>query len=309
MNLTARTLAPMLSAAKRDRGAVAAESPTDQVQEADFSQATKSVTIIVPTLNEVENVGELVSKIVASAIPFHEILFVDNDSSDGTRDLILSLSSSYSIRLIDQDWAVPGLAAAIMQGARAAEGKLILIMDADLSHPPERINDLLGPLLDGTADMVIGSRYVEGGSTAHWPLWRRALSRAGSAMAYSVTGVRDSMGGFFAIERARLLEITPPAVGFKLAFETIVRANPPLRVREVPIEFRDRVRGQSKMSFAIAIRFLGRWFLAVFRRFLGPDVRPFDEDSSAQRGVLDVLPDPAPRASLRALAFPAEIDK
>ena len=261
------TLAPTINAApNHGDGALAAKTSNGRVREPDLSQPTRSVTIIVPTRNEVENVGELVSQIVANGIPFYEILFVDDSSIDGTRDLILSLSSTHSIRLVDQDPAVPGLAAAVMEGARAAEGKLLLIMDADLSHPPERINDLLGPLLNGTADMVIGSRYVGGGSTAQWPLWRRTLSRAGSALAYSVTGVHDSMCGFFAIERSRLLEIAPAAVGFKLAFETIVRANPPLRVREIPIEFRDRMRGQSKMSFAIAVRFFGRWLLAVFHR-------------------------------------------
>jgi dolichol-phosphate mannosyltransferase len=265
--LQAETLAAMInSAAKHGDGALAVKTSNGWIREPGLSQATKSVTIIVPTRNEVENVGELVSQIVANGIPFYEILFVDDSSIDGTRDLILSLSSTHSIRLVDQDPAVPGLAAAVMEGARAAEGKLLLIMDADLSHPPERINDLLGPLLNGTADMVIGSRYVGGGSTAQWPLWRRTLSRAGSALAYSVTGVHDSMCGFFAIERSRLLEIAPAAVGFKLAFETIVRANPPLRVREIPIEFRDRMCGQSKMSFAIAVRFFCRWLLAVFHR-------------------------------------------
>jgi dolichol-phosphate mannosyltransferase len=297
------------AAAQQPVGALARMALHVQVREPGRSRETKSVTIIVPTRNEVENIGELVSQIVARAIPFHEILFVDDGSIDGTRDLILSLSSIYSIRLIDQDRGVPGLAAAVMEGARSAEGELLLIMDADLSHPPERINDLLGPLLNGSADMVIGSRYVEGGSTAHWPLWRRTLSRAGSALAYSLTGVRDSMGGFFAIERARLLEITPPAVGFKLAFETIVRANPPLRVREIPIEFRDRVRGQSKMSFAIAIRFFCRWLLAVLRRLLPRDFPSFDKDYSALRHEPAALPEAVPTKSSAAFASPVAIDK
>jgi dolichol-phosphate mannosyltransferase len=297
------------AAAKHGNGARAAKAPNGRVRGPGLSQATKSVTIIVPTHNEVENVEQLVSQIVANAIPFYEILFVDDGSIDGTRDLILSLSSTHSIRLVDQDPAAPGLAAAVMEGARAAQGKLVLIMDADLSHPPERINDLLGPLLNGTADMVIGSRYVEGGSTAHWPLWRRTLSRAGAALAYPVTGVRDSMCGFFAIERSRLLEIAPPAVGFKLAFETIVRANPPLRVREIPIEFRDRMRGQSKMSFAIAIRFFCRWLLAVFRRWLRRDFHRFDRDYSAQRCEPDGLSNPAAATSSSALSLPGAIDK
>src|SRR5712692_1772381 len=153
--------------------------------------STKSVSIIIPTRNEAENIEPLVSQIVASAVAFREILFVDDDSSDGTREVIRSLAVSHPIRLIEQDREEPGLAAAVMSGARAAKGELLLIMDADLSHPPDRINDLLAPLLGGAADLVIGSRYVAGGSTPAWPLWRRMLSQAGSALAYPLTGVND----------------------------------------------------------------------------------------------------------------------
>jgi len=233
-----------------------------------MSTFAKSISIIVPTRNEAENIATLVSQIVASAVPFHEILFVDDDSTDGTRDVIRSLTGNHPIRLIEQDHTDPGLASAIMLGAEAAEGELLLIMDADLSHPPERINDLLAPLIEGTANMVIGSRYVTGGSTPGWPFWRRMLSRAGAALAYPLTGVHDSMSGFFAIARSRLLEVAPPTVGFKIAFEAIVHAGPTLRVREIPVEFRDRARGQSKMSFGIALRFFSRWLIAVFRRVL-----------------------------------------
>ncbi len=233
-----------------------------------MSTSAKSVSIIVPTRNEAENVAMLVSQIVASAVSFHEILFVDDDSTDGTRDVIHSLTGNHPIRLIEQDHRETGLASAIMLGARAADGELLLIMDADLSHPPERINDLLAPLLQGTADMAIGSRYITGGSTPGWPFWRRMLSRAGAALAYPLTGVNDSMSGFFAIARSRLLQIAPSTAGFKIAFETIVRAGSTLRVREIPVEFRDRARGQSKMSFGIALRFFSRWLIAVFRRIL-----------------------------------------
>jgi dolichol-phosphate mannosyltransferase len=238
-----------------------------------MSAFARPVSIIVPTRNEAENVAVLVAQIVASAVPFQEILFVDDDSTDGTRDVIHSLSPNHPIRLIEQDRAEPGLASAIMSGAKAAGGEFLLVMDADLSHPPERINDLLAPLVAGTADMVIGSRYVTGGSTPGWPFWRRFLSRAGAALAYPLTGVHDSLSGFFAIARSRLLELAPPAVGFKIAFEAIVRAGSTLRVREIPVEFRDRARGQSKMSFGIALRFFSRWLIAVVRRIVRPPSR------------------------------------
>ena len=124
--------------------------------------SSPSVSIIIPTRNEAENIGPLVSQIVAQGVPFREILFIDDDSTDGTRESIQSLSRSHPIRLIEQNPDEPGLAAAIMNGAAAAEGDLLVVMDADLSHPPDRIKDLLAPLQAGTADMVIGSRYIKG---------------------------------------------------------------------------------------------------------------------------------------------------
>src|SRR5213075_3057547 len=205
-----------------------------------------SISIIVPTLNEEENVELLVSQITACAVPFREILFIDDHSTDATRDRIRSLAASHPIRLIEQDGAEPGLAAAIMLGARAARGEILLVMDADLSHPPDGIKDLLAPLLAGTADLVVGSRYTTGGSTQGWPMWRRIVSRGGAALAYPLTGLHDSMCGFFAIGRSRLLELAPDTSGFKIVCETIVRADGTLRVREIPITFRERIREDRK---------------------------------------------------------------
>src|SRR5438046_1952770 len=143
----------------------------------DSSAHAQSVSIIVPTLNEEENIAPLVSQITACAVPLQEILFVDDHSTDATRAEIHALETTHPVRLIEQDDGDLGLAGAIMSGARAAEGEIILVMDADLSHPPERIKDLLAPLFAGTAEMAIGSRYVTGGSTPGWPLWRLLLSR------------------------------------------------------------------------------------------------------------------------------------
>ena len=128
-------------------------------------------------------------------------------------------------------------------------------MDADLSHPPEEIPALLQPILANEADLVVGSRYIPGGATPGWPAWRRLLSRVASGVAYPLTGVHDAMGGFFAIRRECLLRFANEAAGFKIVFETIVRGRKTLRVREMPIVFRNRERGASKMSLAQAIRF------------------------------------------------------
>ncbi len=234
----------------------------------DFPTAIQSVSIIIPTLNEEENIAPLVSQITACAVPFREILFIDDGSTDRTREKIRALEGTHPIRLIEQNGADLGLAGAIMSGARAAQGEILLVMDADLSHPPERIKDLLAPLFAGTADLVVGSRYVKGGSTPGWPIWRRIVSRAGAALAFPLTGLHDSMCGFFAIGRGRLLELAPQTSGFKIVFETMVRAGGTLRVREIPIVFRERVRGKSKMSFVIALRFFFLWLRAMFQHLV-----------------------------------------
>jgi dolichol-phosphate mannosyltransferase len=253
---------------------------------------SNSVSIIVPTLNEQENIAPLVTEILACAVPFREILFVDDHSTDTTRDKIRAFAGNQSIRLIEQDGAGPGLAGAIMSGAQAAHGEILLVMDADLSHPVDRIKDLVAPLYAGTADLVVGSRYVRGGSTRGWPIWRRVVSRTGAALAYPLTGLHDSMCGFFAISRSRLLELAPQTSGFKIVFETIVRARGTLRVREIPIVFRERLHGKSKMSFGVALRFFFRWLRAMIGHLVHGASR--DERNANLVGAAEALQPEAP---------------
>jgi dolichol-phosphate mannosyltransferase len=224
------------------------------------------ISLVIPTLNEVDNVAPLLTRLAQSEPPLDEIIFVDDGSTDGTRERIRSLVGSAPVRLLERDDPSFGLAGAVIDGARNATGDLLIVMDADLSHPPEKIGELLGPLLDGRADMVIGSRYIKGASTPGWPLWRKILSRIAAAFAYPLTGVHDSMCGFFAVPRKLLLELAPRATGFKIAFEVLVHGGKNLRVLEIPIAFRDRDRGVSKMSFGVAFLFASRWIAAMAKR-------------------------------------------
>jgi len=221
------------------------------------------IAIIVPTLEEVDNVVPLVEQIEQTNVPFGEIIFVDDGSIDGTREKIRALATAHRVRLIERDGAERGLAGAIIAGANASSADVFVVMDADLSHPPEKIASLLQPVLANEADLVIGSRYIPGGATPGWPAWRRFLSRIASALASPLTGVHDSMGGFFAIRRECLLHFASQATGFKIVFETLVRGRKTLRVHEVPIVFRDRLRGLSKMSLAQAVRFAIAWLRAI----------------------------------------------
>src|SRR5438067_2039858 len=211
--------------------------------------------VIVPTLDEVENIEPLLAQIEQSGLLFSEIIFVDDGSTDGTREKIRALNESRRVRLVAREGGERGLAGAIITGANVAIAETVVVMDADLSHPPEKIADLLQPLAADEADLVIGSRYIAGGATPDWPLWRRIMSRLASMLALPLTGVRDSMCGFFAVRREYLLCFADKAAGFKIVFEVLVRGRKKLRVREVPIVFRDRQRGKSKMSIGEATRF------------------------------------------------------
>ncbi len=222
--------------------------------------------VIIPTLNEAENVEPLVGQIEQTGLVFSEIVFVDDGSTDGTRETIRALVGSRPVRLIAREGGERGLAGAIMAGANFTSADAVIVMDADLSHPPEQMSALLRPILNDEADLVIGSRYIAGGATPDWPLWRRAMSRLASLLAFPLTGVHDSMCGFFAARRECLLHFASNATGFKIAFEMLVRGRRKLRVREVPIVFRDRQRGKSKMSMGEATRFARDWMRAVTRR-------------------------------------------
>jgi dolichol-phosphate mannosyltransferase len=242
-------------------------------------------SLVIPTLNEVDNIAPLLARIAQCQPAPDRIIFVDDGSTDGTRAAIRDLAGSAPIALLERDAPSLGLAGAVIAGARAATGEWLVVMDADLSHPPEKISELLEPLREGRADMVIGSRYVKGGSTPDWPLWRKVMSRVAAALAYPLTGVHDSMGGFFALPTKLLLELAPAATGFKIAFEVLVQGGRNLRVVEVPIVFRDRSRGVSKMSFGVASVFGLRWLVAMARKLFrdqGTEVR-FTRESSIAR--------------------------
>ncbi len=230
---------------------------------ADLSE--RSVSIVVPTLNEADNVEPLFLQIMAALPTCQEIVVVDDGSTDGTRERLRLLAKNFPLRVVERDQPSLGLSGAVIAGARAASGEILVVMDADLSHPPSEIPGLLNPLWQGRADMVIGSRYVSGGTTPGWPIYRKIMSRVAAGVAYPLTGVHDSMCGFFAIPRALLLELAPRATGFKIAFEAIVRGGRGLRVLEVPITFRDRTRGKSKMNLGVALLFSMRWLAAATR--------------------------------------------
>ena len=217
------------------------------------------ISIIVPTLNEAGNIDPLLSAIFEqsrSDLKF-EVLIADGGSTDGTQERVKQWQQKASVRLIECSGKY-GLAGDVLEGAHASTGNIIAVMDGDLSHPASALAALVAPIRAGTCDMVVGSRYIEGGSTPDWPLVRRLLSRLGGAAAWPFTDVSDPMSGFFAVRREYLLDVDPSATGFKIGLEIMAAAGDNIRVTETPIAFRDRERGQSKIGIKQLLLFARR---------------------------------------------------
>lgn len=145
-----------------------------------------------------------------------------------------------------------------MDGARAARGQWVLVMDADGSHPAERIPEMLAPLQAGECDVSIGSRRAPGASTVGWPWHRHLTSWVATMLAWPFTEVRDPMAGFFATSRERLLAMSGQAAGYKILLELLVQGGDQVRTIEVPIRFEDRQLGQSKLGLSQQLTYLQR---------------------------------------------------
>ncbi len=216
------------------------------------------ISVVIPAINESDNIYELLDRTLANTTKLSdcelEIIFVDDDSEDGTREEIRKWMSDSRIKIIHRR-ENKGLASAIIDGAKGARGNIIVVMDADLSHPPESIPDLVKPILAGGKDMVIGSRYISGGTTPGWPLSRAIGSKLTTLLARVMTDIRDPLSGFFAVRKKILLEHGRNVQGFKIGLALLVRGGSSLRTEEVPIEFRNRKNGQSKMSLAMILAY------------------------------------------------------
>jgi dolichol-phosphate mannosyltransferase len=223
-----------------------------------------SVWLVIPTYNEAENVMGIVraaSAELARIVPGdYRILIVDDNSPDGTGEIADGLAEEMDVVEVLHRQRKHGLGRAYLAGferALAGDAELVIEMDADFSHDPRYLGDLLAAAED--ADLVLGSRYVAGGAVRDWGLVRRLISRGGGIYARTILGVdvHDLTGGFKCIRRAVLEAIDLPTVraeGYVFQIEVTYRAVlSGFRVREVPIVFSDRARGSSKMSWKIAV--------------------------------------------------------
>lgn len=204
------------------------------------------VSIVVPTYNEALSIPELASRL-GSALAGRrwELIVVDDGSPDGTADVAVGLAPGLPVRVVRRAGKL-GLASAVVEGFGAARGGILVVMDADLSHPPEVVPHLVDALACG-ADLAVGSRYVPGGGTVDWPLRRRLVSRVACLLGNALVPVRDATSGFFALRRPVVEGVRLNPIGFKIGFEVIARGRY-RSVVEVPFTFRDRAAGSSKFG-------------------------------------------------------------
>ncbi len=212
------------------------------------------ISIVVPTYREADNlalVAEAVDEALSDPGYDYELLFIDDDSRDGSDEICAELSTRFPVQIVVRK-GERGLATAVIHGISVASGDIVVVMDADLAIPA-----MIARLQSGESDFVLGSRYVEGGSIHDdWSVFRQLNSIIPSLMAKPLCPLKDPMSGFFAIRRTEM----PPTnrlspVGYKIALEIFVKGgfNQP---SEVPIHFSDRQHGESKLSLKEQLNFL-----------------------------------------------------
>ena len=226
-----------------------------------------SLSIIIPTYNERENIAPLVARIrEAIGDREYEVLFIDDSSSDGTAEAIEALSATCPVRVIVRT-RERGLASAVVEGIRQARGDLLLVMDADLQHSPELIPELM-KVVESGADVAIASRYVEGGSVPGWGQVRRTISKGAIFLAHLLLPlsrkIGDPVSGYFMFRREVASGVRLKPTGYKILLELLMvgKYN---RVAEVPFAFATRSRGESKLTLRQQIHYL-KHLLDLMRR-------------------------------------------
>lgn len=231
---------------------------------------TTELSVIVPTFNETDNIQPLINKLEESLQGISwEVIFVDDDSPDGTSAKVREISlSDRRVRCI-QRIGRRGLSSACIEGMLACASPFIAVMDADLQHDESLLTKMLGLLRTGNADLVIGSRYSSGGSVGEWNKKRYWISRLSTNVAQYITGTKlnDPMSGFFMLSRSLLDRVVHhlSGKGFKILLDIFLSSKPPISFVELPYTFRTRQRGSSKLDFKVAYDFL---FL-IFDKTLG----------------------------------------
>jgi dolichol-phosphate mannosyltransferase len=220
------------------------------------------VSVVVPTYNERDSLTSLYPELCAALTAYaSELVVVDDGSPDGTAEYARTLSGAVQCVVRDRGRKL-GLASAVQEGFALSHGSVIVVMDADGSHPPAAIPSLVGAVTSGGAEFALGSRYIAGGSSPGLSRSRRIISRVATGLARPLVEVADPMSGFFAFQRQVLRRAPLSPLGFKIGLEVMVRCRPD-PIAEIPISFRPRTAGQSKLGqgeIGRYVRHIGRLY-------------------------------------------------
>lgn len=229
---------------------------------------SRAISIIIPTYNERDNIIPLVERIDQALSNYdYEIVFVDDNSRDGTAELAIALSPKYPVKVIVRQ-NKRGLASAVVDGLKQATGQIVVVMDADLQHSPEVIPDLLRAIKGG-ADIAIASRYIKRGGCQGWGLTRRIISKGAIVLAHlllpSTRRVRDPMSGFFMFNRQVVAHADLRPTGFKILLEILMEGESQ-NITEVPYTFSVRSGGESKLNARQQVDYLKHIYSLMKRK-------------------------------------------
>lgn len=206
------------------------------------------LSIIIPTYNEKENIQILIDKIFViykENLINGEVVIVDDNSKDGTGEIAEELKKKYKLMKVLHRPGKLGLSSAVLDGFKISEGEILGVMDADLSHPSEKIPEMFFPIKNNIADFTIGSRYMPGGKIVGWNFKRKIMSRGATLLSRPFTKVKDPMSGFFMIKKECLNDRDFNPKGFKILLELLIKAKYN-KIKEIPIVFINRTKGKSK---------------------------------------------------------------
>lgn len=252
-----------------------------------MNEKRPQVSIIIPTYNESQNILNVL-KSIGDIIPkniFTEAIVVDDNSPDGTGKIVedylknVKKIAGYTIDIIHRT-TKNGLSSAILSGIQHATGDTIVVMDSDLSHPPQIIPKMIDSLKKYQCDLVVASRYITGGNIQGWTTKRKLMSKIATMIAKKGLGIKtkDPMSGFFAFKKNIIKELNFDALGYKLLLEILVKTKG-LNIKEIPYTFENRKFGSSKLDYLTIVDY----FKSVWKLYKNGKIKTTSEKRNSVR--------------------------